>query len=125
MILNSTGQRARNKKRAGRCLKFIFFSRIQAGKNNARELVTLVGLFPLHSGPGCEKIVSVKNYNGFQRMEAFVLALNELNYKRQQRLQNVVDVKSSHSYFTGTFRISKFSWKPFSTIPALTNWPNM
>ena len=58
-------------------------------------------------------------------MEAFVLALNELNYKRQQRVQNIVDVKSSHSYFTGTFRISKFSWKPFSMIPALTNLPNM
>ena len=25
----------------------------------------------------------MKNYNGFQRMEAFVLALNELNYKRR------------------------------------------
>ena len=69
-----------------RYLKFFFISRIQAGKDNTRELVTLVGLFPLHSGPNCDNIVSVKNYNGFQRMEAFVLALNELNYKRQQRM---------------------------------------
>ena len=47
-----------------------------------RVRVTLVGLFPLHKGGGCDQIVSVKNYNGFQRMEAFVLALEQLNYKR-------------------------------------------
>ena len=47
-----------------------------------RVRVTLVGLFPLHKGRGCDQIVSVKNYNGFQRMEAFVLALEQLNYKR-------------------------------------------
>ena len=41
--------------------------------------MTLVGLFPLHTGHRCEKIVSVKNYNGFQRMEAFVLALEKVN----------------------------------------------
>ena len=40
-----------------------------------------MGLFPLHRGPACDEIVSVKNYNGFQRMEAFVLALNEINRK--------------------------------------------
>lgn len=60
----------------------LIFPRIQAEKNNTLELVTLVGLFPLHNGQNCDEIVSVKKYNGFQRMEAFILALNELNYKR-------------------------------------------
>ena len=58
-----------------------YVSRIQAEKGNPLELVTLVGLFRLHTGPSCDEIVSVKNYNGFQRMEAFVLALKELNNK--------------------------------------------
>ena len=56
-----------------------YVSRIQAEQGNSLELVTLVGLFRLHTGPNCDEIVSVRNYNGFQRMEAFVLALKELN----------------------------------------------
>ena len=56
-----------------------YISRIQAEQENSLELVTIVGLFRLHTGPNCDEIVSVKNYNGFQRMEAFVLALKELN----------------------------------------------
>ena len=43
--------------------------------------MTLVGLFPLHKGHNCDELVSVKNYNGFQRMEAFILALEKLNSK--------------------------------------------
>ena len=42
----------------------------------------MVGLFPLHQNTPdkmCNKIVSVKNYNGYQRMEAFVLALEKVN----------------------------------------------
>ena len=67
----------------GTCIYSFFLARIQRkpeGVNRVR--VTLVGLFPLHKGGGCDQIVSVKNYNGFQRLEAFVLALEQLNYKR-------------------------------------------
>ena len=56
---------------------FIFRTRRATNDYDAR--VTLIGLFPLHQGTNCDKIVSVKNYNGFQRMEALVLAINELN----------------------------------------------
>ena len=63
-----------------------YVSRIQAEKGNPLELVTLVGLFRLHTGPSCDEIVSVKNYNGFQRMEAFVLALKTLNEKRDSEV---------------------------------------
>lgn len=59
-----------------------FVVRIQADEANTLELVTLVGLFRLHTGHNCTEIVSVRNYHGFQRMEAFVLALKELNYNR-------------------------------------------
>ena len=53
--------------------------RITQPKTDTRPIVTLVGLFPLHRGTDCTEIVSVKNYNGFQRMEAFVLALEKVN----------------------------------------------
>lgn len=61
---------------------YFFVLSIQQPKSDARARVTLVGLFPLHQGPNCDQIVSVKNYYGFQRMEAFILALNVLNNKR-------------------------------------------
>ena len=72
-------------------IKQCFVCRIQAGQNSTRELVTLVGLFRLHTGPDCDEIVSVKNYNGFQRMEAFVLALNELNSRNIEEKQVFIE----------------------------------
>ena len=68
-----------------------FDCRIQARQNNTLELVTLVGLFRLHTGPNCDKIVSVKNYNGFQRMEAFVLALKEINSRDIEEKQVFIE----------------------------------
>eukprot|EP00092_Neocalanus_flemingeri_P024712 GFUD01026801.1.p1 GENE.GFUD01026801.1~~GFUD01026801.1.p1 ORF type:complete len:923 (-),score=169.35 GFUD01026801.1:112-2880(-) len=59
--------------------KPIKFYRISQPNGDQRPRVTLVGLFPLHKGTNCNEIVSVKNYNGFQRMEAFVLALDKVN----------------------------------------------
>ena len=56
--------------------------RISQNAGDSRPRVTLVGLFPLHQNSPdkmCNKIVSVKNYNGYQRMEAFVLALEKVN----------------------------------------------
>ena len=69
--------------------------RIQKENPDSRPNVTLIAFFPIHGGESCDEVVSVKNYNGFQRMEvqfvfffylfysylfkAFVLALNELN----------------------------------------------
>ena len=41
--------------------------------------MTLVGLFPLHRGPDCLEIVKSSNYRGFQRMEAMVRAVKEVN----------------------------------------------
>jgi len=58
------------------------FYRISQNAGDSRPRVTLVGLFPLHQNSPdkmCNKIVSVKNYNGYQRMEAFVLALEKVN----------------------------------------------
>jgi len=60
--------------------KEIKFYRISQPAGDDRPRVTLVGLFPLHKGSDCSEIVSVKNYNGFQRMEAFVLALEKVNH---------------------------------------------
>ena len=54
-------------------------SRISQPAGDDRPRVTLVGLFPLHKGADCTEIVSVKNYNGYQRMEAFVMALEKVN----------------------------------------------
>ena len=72
-------------------IKQCYLCRIQAGQNNTLELVTLVGLFRLHTGPDCDEIVSVKNYNGFQRMAAFVLALNELNSRNIEEKQVFIE----------------------------------
>ena len=44
-----------------------------------RPRVTLIALFPVSHGPACDQLVCVKNYNGFQRMEAFVWAVNKIN----------------------------------------------
>ena len=41
--------------------------------------MTLVGLFPLHRGPDCSEMVKSSNYRGFQRMEAMVRAIKEVN----------------------------------------------
>lgn len=60
--------------------KEINFYRISQPAGDDRPRVTLVGLFPLHKGADCTEIVSVKNYNGYQRMEAFVMALEKVNH---------------------------------------------
>ena len=60
--------------------------RIRAERANGKPTVTLIGFFPIHGGKKCDTIVSVKNYNGFQRMEAFVLALKTLNEKRDSEV---------------------------------------
>ena len=56
-----------------------FNVRIRQKPGDDRPVFTIVGFFPLHKGTDCKEIVSVKNYNGFQRMEAFVLALEKVN----------------------------------------------
>ena len=64
--------------------------RIQQPNNVKGVRVTLIGLFPLHKGKNCDQIVEVKNYNGFQRMEAFVLALKELNNRTEVKDSNIL-----------------------------------
>jgi hypothetical protein len=59
-------------------LLLLLFSSIRPA-DDTRPRVTLVALFPIHDGDACNNIVCVKNYNGFQRMEAFAWAVDTIN----------------------------------------------
>lgn len=49
-----------------------------AAARRSGERLTLVGLFPIHERD-CHRILTAKHFNGFQRAEAMVFALDKIN----------------------------------------------